>query len=88
MSNHYDLERTVWNFKSTKDDNLQNENIEVILNFFDKSQFEININKFYSSLYSYLNYFSNVDLDSYLQYPTEEEYKPCGEEIFESSKLN
>ena len=41
-----------------EDDDLSNKNIEIILNFYDKDKFELNINKFTSSF--------NIDLDTFL----------------------
>lgn len=60
-----DLEKTIWTYKYLKDEDLSNENMEIILNFFDKTKYEINANLCYSSF--------NVDLESYLTYPTPQE---------------
>ena len=53
-----EIEKTVWSFKLVEDDDLSNKNIEIILNFYDKDKFELNINKFTSSF--------NIDLDTFL----------------------
>lgn len=45
-----DLEKTVWSFKHLIDDDLSNENIEIILNFINSSEYEINLNRYVSSL--------------------------------------
>jgi hypothetical protein len=45
-----DLEKTVWTYKFLKDEDLATENIEIILNFFEKSKYEITLNKYYSAL--------------------------------------
>jgi hypothetical protein len=56
------LEKTVWTFKYTKDEDLVNENIEVIINFYDKVKYEININRYSSSF--------DIDLEKILEYPS------------------
>ena len=53
-----EIEKTVWSFKLVEDDDLSNKNIEIILNFYEKDKFELNINKFTSSF--------NIDLDTFL----------------------
>ena len=50
LKNPSAIERTVWTFKSLKDENLTNENSEVLLNFLEKSRFELNINHYFASL--------------------------------------
>lgn len=45
-----DLEKSVWTYKLLKDEELSNENNEVILNFFEKNKFELNINRYKSAL--------------------------------------
>lgn len=44
------LEKTIWVFKSLKEEDLLNENIEVILNIFEMNKFEMNFNLFQSEL--------------------------------------
>ena len=44
------LEKTIWVFKSLKEEDLLNENIEVILNIFESNKFEMNFNLFQSDL--------------------------------------
>jgi len=46
-----DLEKTAWVFKNIKEDDSTIENVEIILNFNEKSKFEINLNRHYSKLY-------------------------------------
>jgi hypothetical protein len=45
------IERTVWTFKSIRETDLKNENSEVLLNFLEKSRFELNINHYLAKLY-------------------------------------
>ena len=45
-----DLEKTAWIFKSVKEDDSEMENIEMILNFYEKQKFEINLNRHSSKL--------------------------------------
>ena len=44
------LEKNVYLFKSVKEDDLFNENIEIILNILDSNRFELNFNLFQSEL--------------------------------------
>lgn len=46
----YNLEKTTWTYKSSKEKDLSNMNIELILYFSDKFKFEINLNKYYAHL--------------------------------------
>ena len=55
--NKYD--KTVWSYKKVEDDDLSNQNLEIIINFFDKNKFELNINKFFSKF--------DIDLDTFLE---------------------
>ena len=55
--NRYD--KTVWSYKKVDDDDLSNQNLEIIINFFDKNKFELNINKFFSKF--------DIDLDTFLE---------------------
>ena len=55
--NKYD--KTVWSYKKVDDDELSNQNLEIIINFFDKNKFELNINKFFSKF--------DIDLDTFLE---------------------
>ena len=55
--NKYD--KTVWSYRKVDDDELSNQNLEIIINFFDKNKFELNINKFYSKF--------DIDLDTFLE---------------------
>ena len=55
--NKYD--KTVWSYKKVDDDDLSNQNLEIIINFFDKNKFELNINKFFSKF--------DIDLDTFLE---------------------
>ena len=54
--NKYD--KTVWSYKKVEDDDLSNQNLEIIISFFDKNKFELNINKFFSKF--------DIDLDTFL----------------------
>ena len=56
VKNNYD--KTVWSYKKVDDDDLSNQNLEIIINFFDKNKFELNINKFFSKF--------DIDLDTFL----------------------
>jgi len=52
MAQHLNLlEKTVWTFKNVKNDELTSENLEIILNFYDGSKYEMNINRYYSEMY-------------------------------------
>ena len=55
--NKYD--KTVWSYKKVEDDDLSNQNLEIIINFFDKNKFELNINKFFSKF--------DINLDTFLE---------------------
>ncbi len=44
------LEKNVYLFKSVKEEDLFNENIEIILNILDSNRFELNFNLFQSEL--------------------------------------
>ena len=44
--------KTVWTFKHAVETDLTNENVEVILNFYEDTKYEINMNRFYSEMYS------------------------------------
>ena len=44
------LEKSVYLFKSIKEDDLFNENIEIILNILEYNRFELNFNLFQSEL--------------------------------------
>lgn len=44
------LEKSVYLFKSIKEDDLFNENIEIILNILESNRFELNFNLFQSEL--------------------------------------
>ena len=55
--NKYD--KTVWSYRKVEDDDLSNQNLEIIINFFDKNKFELNINKFFSKF--------DIDLDTFLE---------------------
>ena len=57
IQNKYD--KTVWSYKKVDDDDLSNQNLEIIINFFDKNKFELNINKFFSKF--------DIDLDTFLE---------------------
>ena len=61
-TNKYD--KTIWSYKKVDDDDLSNQNLEIIINFFDKNKFELNINKFFSKFDIDINTFldeANVD---------------------------
>ena len=58
MSEFNKYDKTVWSYKKVEDDDLSNKNLEVIISFFDKNKFELNINKFYSKF--------DIDLDTFL----------------------
>jgi hypothetical protein len=76
-----ELEKTVWSYKKVEDTDLSNKNFEIILNFYDKNKFEINMNIFSSSF--------NIDLDKFLDNtsnsPTTNE---LSDDVFTSSKLS
>ena len=60
--NKYD--KTVWTYKKVEDDDLSNQNLEIIISFFDNNKFELNINKFFSKFDIDINTFldnANVD---------------------------
>ena len=57
IQNKYD--KTVWSYKKVDDNDLSNQNLEIIINFFDKNKFELNINKFFSKF--------DIDLDTFLE---------------------
>ena len=66
-----------------EDDDLSNKNIEIILNFYDKDKFELNINKFTSSF--------NIDLDTFLdnskvKNDENNNQKQISDDVFQSSK--
>jgi hypothetical protein len=44
------LEKTVWTYKHVNDQDMINENIEIIVNFFERFKYEINVSKYYGSL--------------------------------------
>ena len=75
-----ELEKTVWSYKKVEDTDLSNKNFEIILNFYDKNKFEINMNIFSSSF--------NIDLDKFLDNtsnsPTTNE---LSDDVFTSSKF-
>ena len=76
-----ELEKKVWSYKKVEDTDLSNKNFEIILNFYDKNKFEINMNVFSSSF--------NIDLDKFLDNtsnsPTTNE---LSDDVFTSSKLS
>ena len=74
--NKYD--KTVWTYKNVEDDDLSNKNLEVIISFFDKNKFELNINKFFSKL--------DIDLDTFLDSSNIEPSKnnKLSDDIFQS----
>lgn len=77
MSNvNVELERTVWSYKNVEDSELSNKNLEIILNFYDKNKFELNINKFSSSF--------NIDLETFLDNTGDN--APLSDDVFSSSK--
>ena len=78
-----EIEKTVWSFKLVEDNDLSNKNIEIILNFYDKDKFELNINKFTSSF--------NIDLDTFLdnskvKNDENNNQKQISDDVFQSSK--
>ena len=78
-----EIEKTVWSFKLVEDDDLSNKNIEIILNFYDKDKFELNINKFTSSF--------NIDLETFLdnskvKNDENNNQKQISDDVFQSSK--
>ena len=78
-----EIEKTVWSFKLVEDDDLSNKNIEIILNFYDKDKFELNINKFTSSF--------NIDLDTFLdnskvKNDENNNQKQISDDVFQSNK--
>ena len=58
MSDFNKYDKTVWSYKKVEDDDLSNRNLEIIISFFDKNKFELNINKFFSKF--------DIDLDTFL----------------------
>ena len=72
-----ELERTVWSYKKVEDSELANKNLEIILNFYDKNRFELNINKFASSF--------NIDLETFLDNTNEN--SPLSDDVFSSSNF-
>jgi len=44
------LEKTIWVYKSMKEEDLINENVEFILNIYDLNKYELNFNAFKSEL--------------------------------------
>lgn len=73
-----ELERTVWSYKKVEDSELANKNLEIILNFYDKNRFELNINKFASSF--------NIDLETFLDNTNNN--SPLSDDVFSSSNFN
>ena len=59
MSDFNKYDKTVWSYKKVEDDDLSNRNLEIIISFFDKNKFELNINKFFSKF--------DIDLDTFLE---------------------
>ena len=59
MSEFNKYDKTVWSYKKVEDDDLSNRNLEIIISFFDKNKFELNINKFFSKF--------DIDLDTFLE---------------------
>ena len=70
-----ELERSVWSYKKVEDSELANKNIEIILNFYDKNRFELNINKVSSSF--------NIDLETFLDNTNDN--SPLSDDVFSSS---
>lgn len=70
-----ELERSVWSYKKVEDSELANKNIEIILNFYDKNRFELNINKFSSCF--------NIDLETFLDNTNDN--SPLSDDVFSSS---
>ena len=70
-----ELERSVWSYKKVEDSELANKNIEIILNFYHKNRFELNINKFSSSF--------NIDLETFLDNTNDN--SPLSDDVFSSS---
>ena len=70
-----ELERSVWSYKKVEDSELANKNIEIILNFYEKNRFELNINKFSSSF--------NIDLETFLDNTNDN--SPLSDDVFSSS---
>ena len=74
--NKYD--KTVWSYRKVEDDDLSNQNLEIIINFFDKNKFELNINKFFSKF--------DIDLDTFLETGNIDlnEKKKLSDDVFQS----
>ena len=74
--NKYD--KTVWSYRKVEDDDLSNQNLEIIINFFDKNKFELNINKFFSKF--------DIDLDTFLETGNIDlnENKKLSDDVFQS----
>lgn len=76
-----ELEKTVWSYKKVEDTDLSNKNFEIILNFYDKNKFEINMNIFSSSF--------NIDLDKFLDNTSNSSTtNELSDDVFTSSKFN
>lgn len=74
-----EFERTVWSYKKVEDTDLSNKNFEIILNFYDKNKFEINMNRFSSSF--------NIDLESFLDNTNNSaKTNELSDDVFTSSK--
>ena len=63
MNNIPNLEKTIWLFKSLKEEELFNENIEIILNIFESNKYELNFNIFQSEF--------KLNIDEVYEHPCE-----------------
>lgn len=75
-----DLERTVWSYKFVEEKELSNKMLEIIINFYEKNKFELNINKF-SSLF-------DINLEMFLDNTNQENKEPVSDDVFRSSILS
>lgn len=75
-----DLERTVWSYKFVEEKDLGNKMLEIIINFYEKNKFELNINKF-SSLF-------DINLETFLDNSNQDDKTPVPDDVFQSSILN
>ena len=78
MSDFNKYDKTVWSYKKVEDDDLSNMNLELIISFFDKNKFELNINKFFSKF--------DIDLDNFLDntYADQSKENKLPDDVFQS----
>ena len=75
LVNIYD--KTTWIYRKVEDDDLSNRNLEVIISFYDKNKFELNINKFFSKFF--------IDIETFFDIPDEEQKdNKISDDVFQS----